>query len=450
MKRLLNLLCLSLLILNASAQDTQAVSNDSLLKSINAVKKDVDILKNMKISGWVQAQYQYADTNGAKNFDGGDFPSGSNQRFFIRRGRIKFTYTQKNSQYVIQLNGSERGFNLVEIFAKAIDPWTHAFSLTAGVMNRPFGFEIQQSSSDRESPERSRWTQSVMQNERDLGAMVSFQPQKGKMLYGLKVDAGFYNGEGIAVPGTGGLSGTAQASGITGVNGVTDFDSYKDFIGHAVYYNHTKDEKIKYGIGVSHYNGGFAYQTNKVFTSIKTDTLGNKVWVIGGDTANVAFKNKKAPRIYNGVEAFFSIKTGIGTTTLRGEYFFGTQTGKDNDSRSPQAAPSSNDAMFVRNFDAGYAYFIQRIAKSKHEVVFKYEWYDPNTKISSGDLNGKNGMKEGEIKFTMMGVGYNFYLDNNLKFMFNYNIVANEKGQIKGYTYDRKDNIFTARIQYKF
>ncbi len=450
MKKIL-ILPFILLALSINAQDTTktTISNDSLHKSYLSLKKDFELLKNLKVSGWIQAQYQYADTLGAKNFDGGDFPTNSNNRFMIRRGRVKFTYTGKNSQYVLQLNATERGVNLTEIYAKAIDPWKHAFSITVGMQNRPFGYEIQQSSADRESPERSRFSQMLLPNERDLGAMVSFQPQKGKKLYGLKIDAGFFNGVGAAVPGTGIPAGSTAAVGVTGVNGLTDFDNYKDFMGHIAYYKTTKNEKIKYGIGFSHYNGGFAYQNNKVYSSIKTDSVGNKVWVVA-DTNSRKYKTALAPRIYFGVEGLFSIKSMIGTTTVRGEYFTGTQTGRDVDTRSPQSTPTITDAMFVRNFNAGYIYFIQRIGKSKHELVYKYEWYDPNTKISASDLNGLNGMKQGEIKYTMMGIGYNIYLYENVKFMFHYNMVSNEVTKIKGYTYDLKDNILTIRMQYRF
>jgi hypothetical protein len=449
MKKALWILVLSFgTLLNGYSQETSStqISNDSLNKSINAVKKELELFKNLKISGWVQAQYQIADTAGAKNFDGGDFPASSNNRFMIRRGRVKFTYTQKNSQYVLQINLTERGVNLTDFYAKYTEPWTQSISLTAGVMNRPFGYEIQQSSVDRESPERSRFSQSLLPNERDLGAMLSFQPQHGKPLYGLKVDAGFYNGTGIAVPGTSTPAGAQP--GTTGVTGVTDFDYKKDFMAHIAYYKTTKNEKIKYGIGASHYNGGFVYQNNKVYKSIGTDSTG-KIWV-AEDTTDRKFKNKIAPRIYYGVEGLFSIKTILGTTTVRGEYFFGTQTGTDVSSRSPQVMPSATAAMYVRQFNAGYAYFIQRIGKSKHEVAVKYEWYDPNTKVSAKDLNGKNGMKEGEIKYTMIDVGYNLYLTTNVKFMIHYNMVSNEITKIKGYTHDLKDNIFTLRMQYRF
>ncbi len=88
--------------------------------------------------------------------------------------------------------------------------------------------------------------------------------------------------------------------------------------------------------------------------------------------------------------------------------------------------------------------------KSKHEVVLKYEWYDPNSKVKASDLNGTNGMGAGEIKYTMLGLGYNLYLTQNVKFMIHYNMVTNEVTKIAGFTRDLKDNIFTARMQYRF
>src|SRR4051812_4823706 len=110
--------CALFLSMCLMAQETPTVSNDSLLRSINSLKKEVDILKNLKVSGWIQAQFQLADTIGAKNFDGGDFPTNSDSRFMIRRGRFKLTYTQKNSMYVVQINATERGVNVVDIFGK--------------------------------------------------------------------------------------------------------------------------------------------------------------------------------------------------------------------------------------------------------------------------------------------------------------------------------------------
>jgi hypothetical protein len=360
----------------------------------------------------------------------------------IRRGRIKFTYSQNLTQYVLQINATERGVNLVEIFARVTDPWTKSISLVAGVMNRPFGFEIDQSSAVRESPERSRYTQILMPNERDLGAKIVYEPLKNSKLSGLRLDAGFYNGQGIAVPGT------SSANGAFVNDGVNEFDYIKDFIGRLSYYKSTKNEKQRYGIGFSHYHGGIVNRSNIYYDHFINGP--NGIQYAAADTLNgQSFNGKSAPRKYYGSEIFFSTKSPLGTTTIRGEYIFGTQPGIDNSSRSASSLPSQK-AAYIRKFDGAYAYLIQRLGQSKHEILLKYEWYDPNRDLSGNKIQTINGMKGAEVKFTAIGLGYNYYYDENVKFMFHYNMLTNEKTGITGFTSDLKDNILTFRMQYRF
>ncbi len=433
-----SLLALTTTIGYVQAQ-TPTPSNDSLNKSIQQLNKEVQSAQKLKVTGWLQAQYQWTESNGAKTFDGGDFLSNSNNRFVIRRGRVKFTYSQKLTQYVLQINASERGVNLVDFYGVIKDPWKHQFALTVGVMNRPFGYEIQQSSANRETPERSRFTQVLLPNERDLGAMLTFQPTKGKKMFGLKVDAGFFNGTGIAVPGTTSLNGA----------GVADFDKFKDFMAHAVYQRATKSTKINYGFGGSYYNGGFVMQSNKLYNSFSVNNLGLQTWM-AADTSSNTFKGKRAERTYYDVEFQVSIDNKFGKTSLRSEYIFGTQTGTINNSKSPSSLPTDVVA-YARNFDGFYTYFIQRIGKSKHEIALKYEWYDPNTKLAANDFDTGTTMKDAELKYTMLGIGYNYYFDENVKFMFYYNFVQNETAKgIAGFNKDLKDDVFTIRMQYRF
>jgi hypothetical protein len=463
MKRNLTLLfAAGCLILRTNAQEAPAaLSNDSLTKEVAALKHDVGALKNLKISGWIQSQFQYIDTRGAANFDGGTFSPNSDKRIMIRRGRVKFTYNGKNSQYVMQINGTERGLNLTEIFGVATDPWIKTVSLVVGVMNRPFGFEIDQSSAVRESPERSRYTQILMPNERDLGAKIVIAPPKGKPLHGLRLDAGFYNGQGVFVPGTGVPSvvntGSNAAPGQvvnygSAVIGVNEFDYRKDFICRLSYYTDLSP-KVKFGIGASHYNGGILYANNRYYSEITEDAAGKKAWKIS-DTISQTFKGKTAPRIYTGVEAFFSVSTGLGTTTIRGEYITGTQPGTRGNSASPFYEFQLGDT-YQRNFDGAYAYFIQRIGKSKHEVLVKGEWYDPNTSVTGKDIVA-GSFTAGDIRYEQIGLGYNYYMYENVKFMFHYNIVRNEATGLVGTTAlndlskDLKDNVFTLRMQYRF
>jgi phosphate-selective porin len=437
MKKELFILCMFAM---SSLSAQQGAKDDTLKQTVNQLKSDMTQMKNLKITGWVQTQFQHAESKGAKTFDGGDFLPLSDNRFMLRRARVKFTYTNGLFQGVMQLNATERGVNLVEYFGKITDPWTKSFTLTTGVMNRPFGFEIQQSSADRETPERARFTQTLLPNERDLGAMLTFQPVKGKKLYGLKVDAGFFNGVGIAVPGTTSLNGA----------GVVDFDSYKDFIGRAHYKKSLKEDKIQFGIGVSHYNGGFVYQNNRVFDQLTTGANGLMQWQLRDTVTTALSKGGKAPRAYYGGDFQFSVKSKIGTSTIRAEYITGTQSGMIDESKSPSTLPSKMDT-YLRTFNGGYAYLIQRLGKSKNEIALKYDWYDPNTKVSSADFAVGTTMSKAELKYTSIGFGYNYYYNDNVKLMVYYNMVTNEKATgISGFDKDLKDDVFTIRIQYRF
>ena len=185
MKKTITFLSAVILFTNAlHSQETKEISNDSIQKSLSELKKAVDVMKRIKMSGWVQAQLQFADSSGQQSYDGGNFAPNVDKRFMIRRGRIRFAFENQNSQYVLQVNLTERGINLTDFFAKVTDPWTKWMSLQVGLFNRPFGFEVQQSSADRETPERSRYTQTLLPNERDMGAAFIVEAPKKSKLYG--------------------------------------------------------------------------------------------------------------------------------------------------------------------------------------------------------------------------------------------------------------------------
>lgn len=429
-----NQLLVFILIIGGNFFAQNIVKEDSIKKQINPLKFEKPISNNLEITGWIQTQYQWAQSLGAQGFDGGDFSKNSNNRFMIRRGRVKFSYNYQLFNSVLQLNATEYGVNLVEIYGKITDPWTQSFSFQSGVMSRPFGFEIQQSSSDRETPERSRFTQTLLPNDRDIGAMIAFQPKKNSKLHGLKINAGLFNGTGISVPGT-------SSFGV----GFTDFDVYKDIIARAFYTKSFKNDKYSFGIGTSYYNGGYVLQNHRVFNSMAV-VNSMQAWIME-DTLNKTFSRVKAPRIYYDLEAQFSVKSPLGTTTLRGEYITGTQSGMIDDTKSPSTLPSQKDT-YIRKFYGGYVYFIQRIAKSKHELVFKYELYDPNTQASALiGINPGSTLTKAELKYIMLGFGYNCYINSHVKMMLYYNNVKNE---ITNKFADYMDDVFTIRLQYRF
>ena len=58
-------------------------------KSVLSVSTRFD---NIRIGGYLQPQFQAAAIKGAKSFNGGDFPANSNNRFMLRRGRLRVEY----------------------------------------------------------------------------------------------------------------------------------------------------------------------------------------------------------------------------------------------------------------------------------------------------------------------------------------------------------------------
>ncbi len=424
------LICSGLILvsLTAVAQENTIDPIDTLAKNVQNINDELHKIKRLKITGYIQPQWQYIDSAGAPSFAGGDFINGTGKyysRFTMRRGRFKFTYDYENVQLMINTDATEKGLAMRETFVKVTDPWLNMFSLTAGLLQVQFGFEVTQSSSVRETPERARYNQILFSTERDLGAFGSVVFPKTSSLYGFKIDAAVMNG-------------------VAGVN--PEFDSHKDFTGRLQYGRTTKNEKVVYAIGASYYQGGYRLGTVKDY-NLTTLSNGDMGYQFASDTANY---NRVGKRIYMGADAQLSFDWKIGITTLRAEYITGEQPGVAANSLSPKAAPTA--AVYHRNFDGAYFYFIQNIGQSKFQAVAKYDWYDPNVKIAGKEIGktGTNTKNIGDIRFDTYGFGLTYRINTNTKLVMYYDIVKNEETVVPGYLHDIKDNVTTLRMQIKF
>jgi hypothetical protein len=418
-----------------SQQDQTAAvkqSADTLNAKIENVKSDLDLLKKLKISGYIQAQWQLADTAGQLSpFSGGNFPKNADNRFMVRRGRVKFAYEGKLSQFVLQIDATQNGVTLKDAYANFKDPWLQMFTLQAGVFNRPFGYEIVYSSSMRETPERARVTQTLFPGERDLGAQLTIQPRKESRFNFIRANLALINGNAIS----------------------SEIDSKKDFVGQLGIANVTKNQKFRYGVGVSYYNGGVFQETKKVYNMATLDD-GTKGFVVDSTDSN---KGKYAKREYYGADAQFSLDWVIGVTTLRGEYLWGSQPGGSKSNISPTGRVIPDIGLtdtYNRSFNGGYVYFVQNILNSRHEIVVKYDFFDPNTDVKGKDIKAGNKFSGADVAYTTLGFGYNVRLYSNLKLMAYYEVVKNEETALTtstaNYTKDIKDNVFTLRLQFKF
>ena len=142
--------------------------------------------------------------------------------------------------------------------------------------------------------------------------------------------------------------------------------------------------------------------------------------------------------------------TGWGYTELRGEYWEGTQTATYSTSETPGALLLPNQPHYVRKFNGAFFYLLQNIVNTHHQLAIKLDWYDPNTDVSGTQITGGNGFGPADIKYTTLGVGYIYYINENLKLVTWYDNVKNENTSLAGFTEDVKDNVLTLRLQFRF
>lgn len=406
------------------AIDTSRTQNEN--KHISFYKK----YDRFRISGYLQPQFQIIESKGAKSYNGGDFSKNTNNRFMLRRGRLRFDYGRFNDsnelvlELYFQIDGTERGLVTRDFWGRYFENKYKLFAITTGIFARPFGYELNLSSSDRESPERGRMSQILMRTERDIGAMISIEPRKkDHPLRMLKLDFGFFNGQGL--PAT------------------ADYDSFKDFISRLRVKPITIAENIQLSAGLSYLNGGHFQNTKYTYSTI----LNNNIASIKIDS-NQTNVGRKSPRVYSGADMQLVFKHKHSTTELRAEYWKGTQTATATTSETPFALLT--EPYYVRQFDGAYFYLLHTI-QQKHQFGIKLDWYDPNTLVTGKQI-GQTGslFTEADIKYTTLGLGYTRFINENLKMIFWYEFVKNETTLLNNYTSDVLDNVFTCRFQYRF
>lgn len=469
----------------------------------------------LTIGGYVQSQYQHffiPDSVGAATkyfaaFSGGNFVNRfTYDRFTIRRGRISVSHLGENHKAVFSFDISERGLGVKDAYLDYTEPYFKAIKLTAGMFNRPFGQEIGLSSSKRESPERSRVVQTLFPNERDLGFGIGFKMPEESAFSFFNLKAAIINGNGTAY----------------------ETDNYKDKLGRVGVDFSKEESKVQFKAGFSFYNGYINHIYEPVdtvasntttkyyiyrFQDVEDTTGRTKMAFVLDTTASKAAgrTGAKVNRNYKGIDGELTLKSPFGKLIIRGEYIWGTQpvavtykdveqayiihTGMHTFSPTgpfmgvswpmydqpqpynpvPVGPVNKFHHTFIRKFNGGYLYFIQQIFDSPHQIVFKYDWYDPNTEIEGKDIvydeetygNDPTYVKPyvspADIKFETFGIGFNYFFNDNLKLCFYYEHVQNEKAKIEayqgdirlgrmpspGFNGDIKDDVVTVRLQYK-
>lgn len=391
---------------------------------------------SLSFSGYLQPQFQAAQSNGTQaEYQGGNFGEFTNNRFRLRRGRLRADYMlltddgAPSTYFVLQFDGTEQGVAVRDFWGRYYENKWKILAVTLGLSGRPFGNELQLSSSVREAPERGRMSQILMKTERDLGVTFTLNPRwKDATLKNFVFDFGIYNGQGLAGP--------------------AEFDNSKDFIFRLSHKTYAFNNFTIAG-GISTLQGGL---NHRLPVSYKMDRI-NDQWKMLKDSSATTI-NKVAPRRYYGADIQLATKTKSWKSELRAEMVSGLQTGTSTNSTTPGSYPVDNKSIalpyYTRTFNGAYLTFVQTLNSTDNQIILKYDWYDPNSKVKGMDISSAKGHSPADVRFDTFGFGFLHHFNTHFKAVLYYDIIKNESTQIEGYTADRKDNVLTLRTQFYF
>ncbi|MBB6500367.1 porin [Pedobacter cryoconitis] len=382
-------------------------------------------IHDIKITGYLQTQFQKAQSPGISSFSGGDFAENSDNRFIIRRGRLKIDRVDKYSSIVFQLDATQNGVQLMDAFIQLHKPDNKRLQLTAGLFNRPFGYSIVYSSGYRDFPERARVFQTLMPRERDIGAMLSYKPVKA--LSFLTADLAVVNGSGL----------TAR-----------DYDSKKDLIGNLSFkFDSLANKKLHVSFGASVYKGSVRSATDTYYADNGSGFT---------KITSPEIKGSNLKRNYYGGNIQLQYDNTFGQTNLKAEYVAGIQPGVAASSTVSGTLASQSFSiqpatdLYLRKFLGYYIWFTQQISDSKVNVLIAYDVYDPNRKISENQIGLDNNTTAGDIKFSTLGYGFAYTFNSRLKLTIYNEHVVNAPTQLTAYQKDIRDDVFTTRLQYRW
>jgi phosphate-selective porin len=358
---------------------------------------DLGKLNKIKVSGYIQAQYEYYGKDLAK-------ANGYNNTFYIRRARIKFTYEALDGvKFVLQPDFSTGNLLLKDAYAVVNIPKLKDWTLWAGQMNRP-DYEVEYSSSQREVLERSRIIRTIYPGEREIGVKLEYIGSKIPLKFQLMAMNGNFTG--------------TQAK---------DVDSKKDIMGRLVYSLKLPSAGIGIDFGPNFYYGGNLAKTNKYVRNSDgaLDSL-NNVW-----------RYLKKNWVGGEVQIFADVLGGL---AVKGEYIAGINSTPSSVAATSTIAQMKASPNLYNNFSGYYLYFIKNIGP-KNQFVAKYDYYDPNTKLS-GDAAGNS------IYYKTWTLAWQYYLNDFIRISLNYEMPENEINASN--PVEKKDNYFGIRIQAKF
>jgi hypothetical protein len=395
----------------ASAQDASADSLTALRERLALVRGDLDgmtefmqtvaadleRLKRIKLSGYLQARWETSENKSDTVKVAGSpatLTPANTERFYLRRARLKLTYDGAPfSEGVIYVDaGADRTVRLLEATVTLLDPWTpmHQHRLTIGQMNVPFGYELERSSSVRELPERSRAENVLFPGERDRGVKLVDQWTPV-----LETTVGIFNGPGIN-------SADYPAA---------DPTRAKDFVARA---------RALFGS----FDVAASWLTGRAPTALTGADVSTDKTRFGLDAQGYY----QAPRLGGG--------------TLRAEFYRGHEVNPD----SVKAWTVTNTAgrlaragapldHFATDMSGGYVMWVQNLGEQV-QLATRYDWYDPDTDVDHD-------------RYQRWGVGLHAFWGGLTRVTLAYDVPRTET-LVGGRWVDPKDDLWTLQVQQRY
>jgi hypothetical protein len=382
-------------------------------ESLAAGRSATERLSKIRLSGYVQGRYEW-QANSADGLDDDGDPANEN-RFLVKRGRLKATYEAPNAEFVLQIDATGEGVVLKQAEATLVDTWSpFGLRLTVGQFKWPFGLEILQSSADREMPERSRMVRRLFPGEHDRGMRLQGRYGPWRMAVAL------VNGNG------------------TGDNTYDDFDQngFKDLVGRIGLHLDWL------AVGVSGYWGRWL-ETEDAKRAVVDGTDTNGDGVISGEEIRIVTPASPAQywsfgRLRVGADAQLTLDIPeLGDLILRAEVIVAKDT-----NRAYRGVPA--DPCLSKT---ALGWMVTAVQNLGHfvGVVARLDSFDPSLagSLPAGCADSNGGQLGTADRIMTLGGGLLVYTINSVKLTFAYEHPIEQGPAIS-------NDAFTAQMQVKF
>lgn len=384
---------------------------EGLDESLAATRSTADKLNKIKVSGYIQGRFEHrADSVNGVSSTGARTTT---TQFLVRRGRLKVAYDGTNAEYMLQIDAVASGVTLKDAEATFVDTWTpFGLRLTVGQFKWPFGYEVLQSSGDREMPERAAVIRGLFPGERDRGLRLTGRYEWFRFAAAL-------------VNGTGTSDSTYPAN---------DQNAFKDLVVRV-----GADAGVVVG-GLSGYFGR-TLATRLSTTSPISGTDRNMdgaitpdELTIGSATTTASYTRFRRMRLGADVQGYFDIPV-VGPLALKGEFVYAHDK---NLSFNTTAANSCLDIYAL-----GWIITAVKNIGDYAGVVLRYDSYDKNfSKALDSSCTAQVTAGEGD-RVDTLGGGFFVYGSGNIKATVTYEHIMEQSNS-------KKNDIFTAQLQARF